>query len=123
MNPLGLVFAAASMLCVTNAANASMDAATFLKTYDSATPADQKILKAIAASTEDGMGWANTALIEQRHELALYCVPQQVALSGDQLIDMLRRYVDQHQSFSKFPFGMVMYYALRDGFPCPPQSK
>jgi hypothetical protein len=108
---------------MTNVANAEVDTATFMKTYDAATAADKKLLNAIVAATENGMGWANTALIVQRHELALYCVPGQVSLSGEQLIDMVRRYVDQHQTFSKSPFAMVMYYALRDEYPCPPQTK
>ena len=52
----------------------------------------------------------------------LYCVPEKVVLTGEQLIDILRRWVEskhpRHPRIEAAPVPTALLYALRDAFPC-----
>jgi len=52
----------------------------------------------------------------------LYCVPEKVVLTGEQLIDILRRWVEskrpRHPRIESAPVPTALLYALRDAFPC-----
>jgi hypothetical protein len=106
-----------------NVAHAEMDANTLLRTYDAATPARKAVLSSIILAIKDGIGWANEAFVKQRNELALYCVPSDVTLTGTQLIDLIRQEVRQNQFIGEYPFGMAMLHPLQVTYPsCHNQS-
>jgi hypothetical protein len=66
----------------------------------------------------DAFAWSNTALIHDG-STGLYCPPSRIALTDDQLLDMLRRFVEAKPSFGTDPVGMVLLLSLKDAFPCP----
>ena len=98
------------------------DLDTFLRGYDLAEQAhdleSNRIYQAILGHEVDGMDWANTALKESRKELPLYCVPANLALTNNQLIDIVRRMRTDVPSLGKSPVGLVILFALQKTFPC-----
>jgi hypothetical protein len=72
---------------------------------------------------EDGLAWANMALAQYRKEQPLYCVPTNLALTGGQLIDIVRRDVAETPSDGEYPVGLVLLEALKKVFPCQPASR
>ena len=98
--------------------SAEMDAKTLLKTYDVAAPKDKEIVLFTISRTQNGMSWANSALRTQRKEDPLYCVPSNVVLTGEQIVDILRRHLKEDPSAEEVPYGLVMLLALQKTFPC-----
>jgi hypothetical protein len=66
------------------------------------------------------MGWANTFLEEHRKEPPLYCVPPKLALTGEQIIDMLRKEIKDKPREADLEVGLVMMLLLQEVFPCSP---
>ena len=108
-----------SLFCfVSIESSAEMDAKTLLKTYDVAAPKDKEIVLFTVSRTQNGMSWANSALRTQRKEDPLYCVPSNVVLTGEQIVDILRRHLKEDPSAEEVPYGLVMLLALQKTFPC-----
>jgi hypothetical protein len=63
-----------------------------------------------------GFSWANTLLRDGKEPL--FCVPGKVALTVDQQVDILARYIQEIPADASLPVGGVMIHALRDAFPC-----
>lgn len=82
--------------------------------------ADQGSTTAILVLTsyENGMAWSN-AYLEDRGEAKLYCTPAKLALTYDQIVDILRRYVAKYPKVGEEPAGLTLLYAMIDAFPCP----
>ena len=113
-----------SLFCfVSIEASAEMDAKTLLKTYDVAAPKDKEIVLFTLSRTQTGMSWANSALRTQRKEEPLYCVPSNVVLTGEQIVDILRRHLKEDPSAEEVPYGLVMLLALQKTFPCNVEQK
>jgi hypothetical protein len=100
-----------------------------LSPADGGDPSAGAVLKALEGSNPDigvkdylfgiieGLSWANVRLsFEQKPKL--FCEPDKIALTSEQAIDILRRYVDGHPRAASSSFGMVMMDALTDAFPC-----
>ena len=111
----------ACCLCLMSVA-AKADIADILRDYDHGTRAEQALAKAILRATEAGFSAANTELKDERRETPLYCAPERLNLTGEQLIDILRRWVDakraQTPRIDTAPMPMGLLYALEDAFPC-----
>jgi hypothetical protein len=63
----------------------------------------------------DGLGWANVDLAAP-----LFCQPVKLALSADQIFDIMERYLNSHPEKGQFPVGMVVKLSLKEAFPCKP---
>jgi hypothetical protein len=48
----------------------------------------------------DGLGWANVDLAAP-----LFCQPVKLALSADQIFDIMERYLNSHPETGQFPVG------------------
>jgi hypothetical protein len=52
----------------------------------------------------------------------LYCAPETIKLTGDQLIDILRRWVEANRTkapdIDTAPPAAALLYALEEAFPC-----
>jgi len=48
----------------------------------------------------------------------LYCQPLALTLTGEQVIDMLRRAVQKDPAIGKLDTGLGIFRALEDAFPC-----
>jgi hypothetical protein len=64
-----------------------------------------------------GIAWANSRL-ENKHMPRLYCEPEKVALTVEQEIDILERFVREYPKLGEIPVGAVLTLALMDAFPC-----
>jgi hypothetical protein len=100
-------------------AQAEGNAKGFLQSYDSASPTTQESLRAIIKLVEDGISWADADL-KSRHQPMLYCPPAKLALTGEQLVDMLHREVKENPIDADFPFGLGLLNSLEKVFPCTP---
>jgi hypothetical protein len=111
-------------LCIFSiSAHAESNVETFLRDYDAASYPAKEYMAGHLSSIEDGMSWANVALTEDRKEFPLYCVPRSLVLTGEQLIDVLRRHLETNPYAAKSPFPLVLLVALQEVFPCAPKSK
>lgn len=66
----------------------------------------------------DGLNWAN-AYLESQQQPRIYCLPGELALTGPQLVDIVRRQVAKQPEDAEFPIGLVLRVALQSVFPCP----
>jgi len=64
-----------------------------------------------------GLSWANVAA--KMKGKPVYCPPGKVAITADQYIDILRRYIADHPHMTNDFVGGPMLFALEDAFPCP----
>jgi hypothetical protein len=66
----------------------------------------------------NGLSWPNGQL-HNTHKPQLFCVPEKVALTFEQELDILKRYVREHPASADTPVGGVLLTALIEAFPCP----
>jgi hypothetical protein len=66
---------------------------------------------------EDGLSWANAEL-SNRRGINLYCPPGGIALTPDQTIDIMRRFVRAHSGATSDPIGAILLLAFEELFPC-----
>ena len=116
-----LLLAVASVGIQVPPAHAEADTQTFLHTYDTSAQAGRRLLENTLAWDENGMSWANADLA-QRHLPPLYCLPGRLVLTGDQLVDILRRQMAEKPETANLPFGLGLLTALKNLFPCPPEA-
>ena len=124
---VGAMFMAVVSLSVSEA-RAEKTVTQLITTYDAASLADRYAIETALSQTENGMSWANAILISGRNEVPLYCSPKQIALTGSQIIDILKREAAGNPTlgqitFKEAPFGMGIIWALADVFPCPKKSR
>ena len=67
--------------------------------------------------TGNGLSWANAGL-NSEHKPLLFCVPEKVALTSEQELDILKRYVHENPASADMSLGGVLLSALIDAFPC-----
>jgi hypothetical protein len=95
-------------------AYAHVQAETLLKNYDAATPDGKQYFGELLVHFEDGVSWANV----MRKDARLYCLPRQLVLTGEQLIDILRRELRERPGSGNYPYRLVLIVALQRVFPC-----
>src|SRR4029077_13354465 len=69
-------------------------------------------------AVEDGMGWVNAELKKRKDAPPLYCVPDGFGLTGEQILEMLRKEVKENPSSAEESYGLVMLETLEKVFPC-----
>lgn len=69
---------------------------------------------------EDAFGWANAAL-GFRKTPPLFCQPPKLAITGSQLINILRRAIVEEQPLSNPLSNQPLLVSLQRVFPCLPQ--
>ena len=71
------------------------------------------------SNIEKALGWANTALRAQRmSRRALYCLPNDLVIEPQELIDMLRDAVWDEPRLGERPIGFAVLVTLQKAFPC-----
>jgi hypothetical protein len=87
-----------------------------LQNYDTS-DVNRDDIKRILLATNNGFAWANADLKYRKRE-PLYCPPGKLALTGEQLIDILRRKVRHDPAFGSEYVGLGLLFALQETFPC-----
>jgi hypothetical protein len=97
---------------------ARADVAALLTDLDGAQP-NRGLAQMMVIGIAEGFDTLNDQLKASQHP-ALYCAPDKP--SGDQLVDILRKWVKANRARSpridKAPPGTALLYALQDAFPC-----
>ena len=101
---------------------AEFSAKDYLARHDAAKGDVEKFIwKRHIEDTQNGMSWANSTLVTGRHETPLYCTPNKVVLTSEQLVDILKRYLEQYKDYKDLgsqPMALVLLMALQEDFPC-----
>ena len=78
---------------------------------------EPKIVEVLVQHTYDGILWS-----EVYHKdlggRKLFCPPTKLALNGNQLLDIMRQFLEAHKSSAELPMGLVLVMAVKDTFPC-----
>jgi hypothetical protein len=104
-----------SLLTVSAPARAELSAQSILKKLDGG---DMAALALIAGAGE-GITAANVLLIV-KGQRPLFCQPGMLALTAEQKVDLLRRYVSDHPDRSGNGFQLGLANAYVETFPCRP---
>lgn len=82
--------------------------------------ADQRaMILSNLASIQQAFGWANTALRAQRmRRRALYCLPDDLTIEPQELLDMLRDAAWDEPRLGERPIGFAVLVTLQRAFPC-----
>jgi hypothetical protein len=89
--------------------------------FDHGTVADKDFVKTLVAGIADGISALNDELNDNGKPM-LYCAPENTKLTGEQLIDILRRWVEANRTkapdIETAPTAAALLYALEEAFPC-----
>ena len=103
------------MLLPTNAEQGGLNAGELLQLYND--PKSKEYVAKIVQATGRGFSLANTA-IARRGQSPLYCQPNNLVLTGEQIIDIINRFVEINPALEKATWEAVMFEALENLFPC-----
>ena len=98
-------------------AMAEYDVKSALQARNSADSDNRKVWDLIFGNTYNGMRWANAALVA-RKQPQIFCEPNDVALDGLAVTEMLRRQLNADPKFGEIPFGFGILIVLQIRFPC-----
>src|SRR5262249_26201162 len=93
-----------------------------LQAYDSADSTNRKTWELIFGNTANGINWANTVLFFRKQE-PLYCPPDDFALTGPQVIEMLRELATSKPKLATVPYDFAILLALPGYDACGWQSR
>lgn len=105
----------ASLLLATPATAETL-AGDVIAIYERDAGARQEI-EAILLHTQNGFGWANSAL-KVRGTQPLYCSPGQIVFTGRQLFDVLKRSVATEAKIASAPIGYALLLAMQRTYHC-----
>ena len=103
------------MLLPINAEQGGLNAGELLQLYND--PKSKDYVAKIVQATGRGFSLANTA-IARRGQSPLYCQPNNLVLTGEQIIDIINRFVEINPALEKATWEAVMLKALENLFPC-----
>jgi hypothetical protein len=103
------------MLLPANAEQGGLNAGELLQLYND--PKSKEYVAKIVQATGKGFSLANAA-IARRGQSPLFCQPNNLALTGEQIIDIIYRFVEINPALEKATWEAVMLKALENLFPC-----
>jgi hypothetical protein len=66
----------------------------------------------------DGFSVADAAMRDD-HKERLFCAPDELSMTNDQLNSILAVYVEKHKVHMDWPVSLYLLTALQEVFPCP----
>ena len=93
----------------------------FLKLQDE--PLGQSMAETEIKALQDGFTEANAYLTGTRKEAPMFCQPANLSLTADQLIDMLRRGVNDKPDLDQSPLPSALLEVMQRTFPCQQNAK
>jgi Rap1a immunity proteins len=93
----------------------------FLKLHDEPLGADATETQIMGV--QRGFIEANAFLTGTRREAPMYCQPETLSLTADQLVDMLRRGVKENPELDEGNLASALLAVMQHTFPCPQSSK
>jgi len=102
-----------SLLLLSSSAQAEMSAEQYIQQTGTKHTLDTTWLYGV----QNGFAWANAA--NESHGLPpLYCQPRNLALTQDQVIDILDNYIKAGKATLQSEVSLVLLMALKNAFPC-----
>lgn len=89
----------------------------FLAAYDTASPHGKRTLEAYIGGLEQGARTVQSAFLH-RGTTPLWCPPNKLALTGPQLVEMVRTEVKQNPKVEASPPIVALLATLIEVFPC-----
>lgn len=93
----------------------------FLKLHDE--PLGQSRAETEILGLQAGFTEANSYLTGTRKEAPMFCQPQNLSLTADQLIDMLRRGVNEQSDLDQSDLASALLTVMQRTFPCQQNPK
>ena len=93
----------------------------FLKLHDE--PLGQSMAETEVTGLQAGFTEANVYLTATRKEVPMFCQPANLRLTADQLIDMLRRGLDDQPELDQSDLAAALLSVMRRTFPCQQNPK
>lgn len=93
----------------------------FLKLHDE--PLGLVSTETELSGIQKGFIEANAFLAGTRKEPPMYCQPQTLSLTADQLVEMLKRGVKEEPALDDSGVAPALLAVMQHTFPCPPNSK
>jgi hypothetical protein len=107
------------ILCINASAKAADgDVNALIEANDGKDRTAQSYAKIHADLIARGIGTAQAMYGIRLNQPQLYCQPRALTLTGEQIIDMLRRAVQKDPAIGKLDTGLGIFRALEDTFPC-----
>ena len=94
------------------------DADALIKAYAGKDPAAHAYALIHADLIAQGLSSANAYVTYYRKDPALYCQPMELALTGEQVMDILKRAVEKDAALGHLSTGSAILRALQRTFPC-----
>ena len=113
----GLILACFVVLMLPGNAAAEINAAEFLKKYDSTTGEVKTRYLQYLNGNSNGLSWANTFVGLEYPQAKIYCPPKKFKSTATQTVTLLRRFVAKFPKYKTSPVGAVMLFALKDKWP------
>jgi hypothetical protein len=114
--------AAAILLCIlsmpASAKEADGDVNALIAAYDSNDQVRHVYASIHADLVARGIRTAQSMYVIRLKQPELYCQPRALTLTGEQVIDILRRAVQKDLALGKLDTGLGIFRALEDTFPC-----
>jgi hypothetical protein len=88
-----------------------------LDNYEKSEANDKRVIESLLVATYVGMFWS-TMQLQSEGKTPLFCQPSKVALTTEQILDMLRREVKETPPLADMPYGLAMLKTLEKVFPC-----
>jgi hypothetical protein len=92
----------------------------FLKLHDE--PLAQTMAETKITGLQAGFSEANAYLTGTRKEAPMFCQPANLSLTADQLIDMLRRNVNERPELDQSDLASALLAVMQRTFPCQQNS-
>ena len=111
-----LLLGSTNTMAQTTMAQATVNEA--LHDYETGERLTRAVLERTLINLQNGISIANSSLISKQRG-PLFCAPQTtLALTGPQILDMLRSGVKEDRLFGKLPVGLAIMVVLEKKFPC-----
>jgi len=93
-----------------------------LKFYKSLTATQKEELTDYIAGVGKGIFWAQI-IVNQKYGTKLYCVPSNLALNGDNYIQILNDEISKYNYGDDAPIELILVFGLQHTFPCDIKKK
>jgi hypothetical protein len=112
-----VAIAVSSMARFADADDKPISAGHMMDRYENGSKSEKQTIVLTFFSYTNALGWANVYL-EQRGDRPIFCPPTKLAIAGEQVVEIERRFLEEHPDNAAFPYDGVLLFALREAFPC-----
>jgi hypothetical protein len=104
-----------------NLACAEQTVSKFLQAVEE--PLGREGAETFLAGINSGFMQANSYLAETRQESPIFCLPEQLSLTNDQLLSLLKKAADQDSAMGDMTVPAALLGVMKKTFPCAAAAK